>query len=74
MFQVAYRRVFRSDFDDRLANVGLGERDEPRQRSGAAIRSSVFGGAKSFNGFIKVRYCRSLVTGFRVAVVRLSGV
>ena len=54
VIQVAHRRAFSRDLHDRLADVGLGERDEPRRRSGAAIWSSAFGGAKSFNGLIKV--------------------
>ncbi len=54
VIQVAYRRAFPRDLDDRLADVGPGERDELRRRPDAAIWSSAFGGAKSFNGFIKV--------------------
>lgn len=54
VIQVAYRRAFPRDLDDRLADAGLGERDEPPRGPGAAIWSSAFGGAKSFNGFIKV--------------------
>lgn len=54
VIQVAYRRAFPRDLNDSLADFGLCERDEPRRRLGAAIWSSAFGDAKSFNGFIKV--------------------
>lgn len=52
--QIAHRRTFARDPDDRLPDVGLNERSGPRRRPFVAVRPSVCRDAKSFNGIIKV--------------------